>query len=43
MEAASLDQTLEHFPQERVGKAIDGWLDRFLSGEIDVHDTYPAF
>jgi hypothetical protein len=43
MEAASLDHTLEHFTPERVSKAIDEWLNRFLLGETDVHDTYPAY
>lgn len=42
-EAASLDATLEEFENTAVEEATQRWLNKFLSGELRVHDTYPAY
>jgi hypothetical protein len=42
-EAASLDGTLADFNPATVEKAVQRWLNKILSGELQVHDTFPAY
>ncbi|MBE1203685.1 hypothetical protein [Aminobacter carboxidus] len=42
-EAASLDATLMDFAKESVGESTQLWLNKLLSGELQVHDTFPAY
>lgn len=42
-EAASLDATLAHFDLSDVEEAVNRWLNKFISGEIQVHDTFPVY
>ncbi|MER8911441.1 hypothetical protein NKH99_27895 [Mesorhizobium sp. M0854] len=42
-EAASLDATLADFDAVAVEEATQRWLNKVLSGEIQVHDTFPIY
>jgi hypothetical protein len=42
-EAASLDATLADFDTVAVEEAIQQSLNKFLSGELQIHDTFPAY
>lgn len=42
-EAESLDSVLAEFDPDAVREAIDCWLNRFLAGELQIHDTYPMY
>lgn len=42
-EADSLDQTLAEFDPAIVEGVVQQWLNKLLSGEIEVHDAFPVY
>lgn len=42
-ELASVEATLRHFDSGEVRERVDGWTEKFESGEAKIHDTYPSY